>query len=87
MTRVPGLAAVCCVLALIALPVLLVLPAPGQQPVTVRVGTLKLVGGAPLFVAQERGYFRQEAIEIRFVYFGVGATGITGTRLWKRPRR
>ncbi len=92
--RPPGLAAVCYVLTLIVLPALVVLPAPGQQPATVRVGTLKLVGGAPLFVAQERGFFRQEAIEIRFVYFGAaapvatavatgdveaGATGITGT--------
>jgi len=86
--RIPSLAAICCTLALLAL------PARGQQPVTVRVGTLKLVGGAPLFVAQERGYFRQEGIDLRFVYFGaaapvatavatgdveVGATGITGT--------
>jgi NitT/TauT family transport system substrate-binding protein len=78
----------------LALMVLVALPAPAQQPAAVRVGTLKLVGGAPLFVAQERGYFRQEGIDLRFVYFGaaapvatavatgdveVGATGITGT--------
>ncbi len=65
-----------------------------QTPTTVRVGTLKLVGGAPLFWAQERGYFRQEGLDVRMVYFGaaapvatatatgdveVGATGITGT--------
>ncbi len=65
-----------------------------QAPVTVRVGTLKLVGGAPLFWADERGYFRQEGLDVRMVYFGaaapvatatatgdveVGATGITGT--------
>ena len=87
----PSLSAAGCILALIAF---LGLPAPAQQPTTVRVGTLKLVGGAPLFVAQERGYFRQEGIDLRFVYFGaaapvatavatgdveVGATGITGT--------
>ncbi len=69
-------------------------PAPAQGPVPVRVGTLKLVGGAPLFWAQERGYFRQEGLDVRMVYFGaaapvatatatgdveVGATGITGT--------
>jgi NitT/TauT family transport system substrate-binding protein len=73
---------------------LLAMPAAGQQPAAVRVGTLKLVGGAPLFVAQDRGYFRQEGIDVRFVYFGAaapvatavvtgdveaGATGITGT--------
>jgi NitT/TauT family transport system substrate-binding protein len=73
---------------------LLAIPAAGQQPAVVRVGTLKLVGGAPLFVAQDRGYFRREGVDVRFVYFGaaapvatavvtgeveVGATGITGT--------
>lgn len=88
------MAALYCVLALCVPALLAVLPARGQQPATVRVGTLKLVGGAPLFVAQERGFFRQEGIELRFVYFGaaapvatavatgdveVGATGITGT--------
>lgn len=81
-------------LSLVSIPVLLAIPAAGQQPATVRVGTLKLVGGAPLFVAQDRGYFRQEGVDVRFVYFGaaapvatavvtgdidVGATGITGT--------
>lgn len=81
-------------LSLASILVLLALPAAGQQPAIVRVGTLKLVGGAPLFVAQDRGYFRQESVDVRFVYFGaaapvatavatgdvdVGATGITGT--------
>jgi NitT/TauT family transport system substrate-binding protein len=81
-------------MSLVSIPVLLAIPAAGQQPATVRVGTLKLVGGAPLFVAQDRGYFRQEGVDARFVYFGaaapvatavvtgdidVGATGITGT--------
>jgi len=68
--------------------------AGAQAPAVVRVGTLKLVGGAPLFWAEERGYFRQEGLDVRMVYFGaaapvatatatgdveVGATGITGT--------
>ncbi len=68
--------------------------ARAQVPATVRVGTLKLVGGAPLFWAEERGYFREEGLDVRMVYFGaaapvatatatgdveVGATGITGT--------
>lgn len=65
-----------------------------QAPTAVRVGTLKLVGGAPLFWGADRGYFRQEGLQLQFVYFGaaapvatatvtgdvdVGATGITGT--------
>jgi len=67
---------------------------PAQTPTAIRVGTLKLVGGAPLFWASDRGYFRQEGLQVQFVYFGaaapvatatvtgdvdVGATGITGT--------
>lgn len=65
-----------------------------QGPTVIRVGTLKLVGGAPLFWGADRGYFRQEGLQVQFVYFGaaapvatatvtgdvdVGATGITGT--------
>jgi NitT/TauT family transport system substrate-binding protein len=68
--------------------------AMAQAPATIRVGTLKLVGGAPLFWGVDRGYFRQEGLQVEFVYFGaaapvatatvtgdidVGATGITGT--------
>ncbi|HEV2358139.1 MAG TPA: ABC transporter substrate-binding protein [bacterium] len=68
--------------------------AVAQAPAAVRVGTLKLVGGAPLFWGVERGYFRQEGLQVQFTYFGaaapvatatvtgdidVGATGITGT--------
>jgi ABC-type nitrate/sulfonate/bicarbonate transport system substrate-binding protein len=49
------------------------IPVTGQQQTVVRVGTLKLVGGAPLFVAQDRGYFRREGVDIRFVYFGAVA--------------
>ncbi|HKX19891.1 MAG TPA: ABC transporter substrate-binding protein [bacterium] len=67
---------------------------PAQAPAVIRVGTLKLVGGAPLFWGADRGYFRQEGLQVQFVYFGaaapvatatvtgdidVGATGITGT--------
>ena len=65
-----------------------------QAPTVIRVGTLKLVGGAPLFWGADRGYFRQEGLQVQFTYFGaaapvatatvtgdvdVGATGITGT--------
>ena len=65
-----------------------------QAPTVVRVGTLKLVGGAPLFWGVNKDYFRREGLQVQFVYFGaaapvatatvtgdvdVGATGITGT--------
>lgn len=66
----------------------------GQGPQTVRVATLKLVGGAPLFWGVSRGYFAREGVRVEFVYFGAaapvatavaagtveaGATGITAT--------
>ncbi len=72
-------------------------PQQGGQPSgaqVVRVGTLQLVGGAPIFWGMQRGYFAQEGLQIQPVYFGaaapvatatatgdveVGATGITGT--------
>jgi NitT/TauT family transport system substrate-binding protein len=80
--------------ALLAGAAALAAPAPPAAPAAVRVGTLKLVGGAPLFLAQARGYFSQEGLDARMVYFGaaapvaaavvtgdvdVGATGITAT--------
>ena len=85
------------VVALLAAILVLTAAGPGAQaqaPAVIRVGTLKLVGGAPLFWGVDRGYFRQEGLQVDFVYFGaaapvatatvtgdidVGATGITGT--------
>lgn len=58
----------------------------------VRIGTLKLIGAAPLYVALEHGYFEEEGLDVRLEYFAaaapiavavasgdveVGATGIT----------
>jgi NitT/TauT family transport system substrate-binding protein len=68
--------------------------ASAQAPTVVRVSTLKLVGGAPIFWGIQQGYFTKEGIRVEPVYFGaaapvatavatgdteVGATGITGT--------
>jgi ABC-type nitrate/sulfonate/bicarbonate transport system substrate-binding protein len=73
--------------------VLLAIPAGRQQPAIVRVGTLELLGGAPLFVAQDRGYFRREGVDVRFAYFGAAAPVATavsqraaaGTAVRDRP--
>lgn len=60
---------------------------------TVKLGTLRLVGGAPIFIALEKGYFEQEGVNVEVEWFSaaapiatavaagsidVGATGITG---------
>ena len=65
-----------------------------QSPQLVRVATLKLVGGAPIFWGIHQGYFTKEGLNVQPVYFEaaapvatavatgdteVGATGITGT--------
>lgn len=67
--------------------------APASRPDVVTVGTLKLIGGAPLFVAIEKGFFAAEGLDVRLQWFAaaspiavavasgdldVGATGITG---------
>ncbi|HEY8486877.1 MAG TPA: ABC transporter substrate-binding protein, partial [Limnochordales bacterium] len=59
----------------------------------VSLGTLKLIGGAPIFVAMEKKYFQDEGLDVRIQWFSaaspiavavaanqldVGATGITG---------
>ncbi len=65
-----------------------------QNPQLVRVATLKLVGGAPIFWGIHQGYFTKVGLNVQPVYFEaaapvatavatgdteVGATGITGT--------
>ncbi|HXX39344.1 MAG TPA: ABC transporter substrate-binding protein [bacterium] len=81
------------VVAILALPVITTGLA-AQTPVVVRVATLKLVGGAPIFWGIHQNYFGRQGIRVEPVYFGaaapvatavatgdteVGATGITGT--------
>ncbi|HHY47975.1 MAG TPA: ABC transporter substrate-binding protein [Firmicutes bacterium] len=60
----------------------------------VKLGTLKLVGSAPIFIALEKGYFDEEGLDVKVEWFtaaapvsvavasgdlDVGATGITAT--------
>ncbi len=64
----------------------------GAADAPVRVGLLKLATSAPLFIAQERGYFKDEGLAVEFKWFQaaqpvavavaareveVGATGLT----------
>ena len=64
----------------------------GGEPVKVSLGMLRLTSSAPLFIAMDKGYFKEEGIEIEPQWFDaaqpiavatasskvdVGATGIT----------
>lgn len=75
----------------IALACCLVLAA-GARAETIKVGLLKTVGAGPIFIAQEKGYFAAEGLEIQDVVFDsaepiavatvsgsidIGATGLT----------
>jgi NitT/TauT family transport system substrate-binding protein len=66
--------------------------AAGARAETIKVGLLKTVGAGPIFIAQEKGYFAAEGLEIQDVVFDsaepiavatvsgsvdIGATGLT----------
>jgi NitT/TauT family transport system substrate-binding protein len=38
----------------------------------IKIATLKVAGGAPLFLADDKGYFKAEDIEVEFAYFDAG---------------
>lgn len=38
----------------------------------IRIGTLKVAGAAPLFIAEQKGYFKAEGFETEFVYLDAG---------------
>jgi NitT/TauT family transport system substrate-binding protein len=39
------------------------------KPLTVSLGLLKLTGGAPLYIASEKGYFKEEHLDVQFKWF------------------
>lgn len=43
---------------------------PAPEPVTVKVGVLGTTGDAPIYIAFERGYFKEQAIDVEFTRFG-----------------
>jgi NitT/TauT family transport system substrate-binding protein len=45
------------------------LPAGAQAPSRLRVGVLRLSSSGPVFIAQERGYFREAGIEVELKFF------------------
>ncbi len=71
---------------------LLARPAPAAAPAKVKVGLLRLTSSAQLFIAQEKGFFKDEGLEVEMVFFkaaqpialalaareiDLGATGLT----------
>lgn len=51
----------------------LILNTPVGAQDVVRLGTLRLIGGAPIFVALEKGYFEEEGIEVDVRWFAAAA--------------
>jgi NitT/TauT family transport system substrate-binding protein len=45
------------------------LPAGAQTPAKLRVGVLRLSSSGPVFIAQERGYFREAGLEVELKFF------------------
>ena len=73
-------------------------PAASAQTAKVSVGILKLTSTAPIFIGMEKGYFKEQGIEIEPQWFDaahpiavatasnkvqVGATGITASLFWR----
>jgi NitT/TauT family transport system substrate-binding protein len=45
-------------------------PSVTPEPIHLKVGVLSYLSNAPLFIAQEEGYFTEQALEVEFVDFG-----------------
>ncbi len=71
---------------------LLAAPAAAGGPVKLKAGVLRLTSSVPMFIAQEKGFFAEEGLEVEFAFFKsaqpvavamasgdiqIGATGIT----------
>jgi NitT/TauT family transport system substrate-binding protein len=54
---------------LAATAVAVMVPAAAEK---IKIGTLKVAGAAPLFVAEDKGYFKAEGLDIEFVFFDAG---------------
>jgi NitT/TauT family transport system substrate-binding protein len=51
-------------------------PARGQTPLVVKVGILTSTTDTPLFIADKKGYFRDEGLSVSFITFDSGANMI-----------
>ena len=57
----------------LGLAVLLAIGAPAQASDVVRLGTTNAITDLPFFIAQSRGYFRDEDLDVRFINFDSAA--------------
>jgi NitT/TauT family transport system substrate-binding protein len=46
-------------------------PAPAQGPIVVRVGSQQLVGNAGVYIAQDKGYFAEQGLDVQYVDVGL----------------
>lgn len=60
----------------VGLAALMVLSAHAQTRTEVRVGTLGAISDAPIFIADKKGYFREEGIDVKMTVFQSAATMI-----------
>ena len=60
-------------LALVALVLLAASGAAAQEPYVVKVGILMSTTDTPLFIADKKGYFREEGLTVKFITFDSGA--------------
>ncbi len=56
-------------LAALVAALLLLAAVPARAAETVKIAALTLVSSAPLFIAQERGYYREEGLDAELVFF------------------
>ncbi|TVX94799.1 ABC transporter substrate-binding protein [Cohnella terricola] len=50
---------------------------PAKAPTKIKVGTLKALADAPIYIALEKGYFKQQNLDVEDVAFETGAAMIT----------
>ncbi|MCX7378065.1 MAG: ABC transporter substrate-binding protein [Alphaproteobacteria bacterium] len=60
----------------------LTMPALAQAPAPIRLGLLRTASPAPLYIAQERGWFREAGVEVQFRFFDaaqpIAAAAVSG---------
>lgn len=60
----------------------LAMPAAAQAPAPIRLGLLRTASPAPLYIAQERGWFREAGVEVQFRFFDaaqpIAAAAVSG---------
>ena len=64
------------------LPALVAAQTPEKKKVTIAVGGKNLLYYLPLTIAEQRGYFKDEGLDVEIVDFAGGAKRAAGRRRW-----